>query len=37
LTSAQTIRVEPPLIVSCERMDHLLAGWEEVSKDLSEK
>ena len=35
LTSAQTIRVEPPLIVTQEQMDTLLDRLGEVLKEIS--
>ena len=35
LTSAQTIRVEPPLIVTQEQMDTLLDRLGEVLKEVS--
>jgi len=35
LTSAQTIRIEPPLIISREQMDTLLDRLGEVLKEIS--
>jgi putrescine aminotransferase len=34
LTSAQTVRIEPPLIVSYEQIDHLLIRLEDVLKEV---
>jgi len=35
LTSAQTVRIEPPLIITQEQMDTLLDRYREVLKEIS--
>jgi 4-aminobutyrate aminotransferase-like enzyme len=35
LTSAQTIRIEPPLIVSMEQLDMMLERLEDTLKSVS--